>query len=36
MRKNIKDCNAVHIANPKTLEFQVCSCFIGLAQKLLK
>lgn len=23
MRKNIKDCNAVHIANPKTLEFQV-------------
>lgn len=32
LRKDIKDTNAVHIANPKTLEFQVCKskkeCFI--------
>ena len=26
LRKNIKDIQAVHISNPKTLEFQVCNC----------
>ena len=35
MRKNIKDANAVHIANPKTLEFQVCT-FILIFLSLLE
>ena len=30
MRKSIKDCNAVHIANPKTMEFQVTEFSVSI------